>query len=181
MDTLAQAIQAIENRAKAEVGREFLKRSYGALSPGNANPWNRDGFYTARQPSELEAHGFAVPELERAFPVPVDCPYWGAPFTDGDQVCRAFLRHAWLPLPEGGATDVLAIPVYGATAGIYASVNGVELALMAACASDANTLLWRMGEADPHGVLHLHSDAEVVRLPQHGRVSCFVGMPYWHR
>jgi hypothetical protein len=181
MDTLAQALHRIEAHAKVEVAREFIKRSYGALSPANAQHWNRDGYYTARQPSELEVHGFVAPPIERAFEVPVECPYWGAPFMEGEQVFRGFLRHAWLRLPEGDPTAVVALPVYGASSGIYASVDGVDLDPLAVAANEAGMVRWRLGAADPLAVLHLRSDAPVVRFAQHGRISCFVGKPFWSR
>lgn len=181
MDALAQVIGSIEDRVKAEVAKEFTKLAYGALSPANSQPWNRDGFYTARHASELAAHGFLLPQMERDFSVPADCPFWGAPFVEGQQVFRGFLRHAWMPLPEGPSTGVVAVIVHGSPAGLRASLGGAPLVAMSIHGQEPSLLLWHLNGATPDGMLHLHCDGPVIRSPQHGRVSCFVSKPFWHR
>lgn len=180
MDTLAQAIRNIENRAKAEVAKEFTKLAYGALSPANSQPWNRDGFYTARGANELAAHGFLLPSMEHDFAVPADCPFWGAPFVEGGQVFRGFLRHAWMPLPKGPTTGAVAVITHGAPE-LRASLNGTPLVAMPTHGQESSLLLWHLNGATPDGMLHLHCDGPVIRSPQHGRVSCFVSKPFWHR
>ncbi len=178
---LNQAIRSIEDRVKAEVAKEFTRLAYGALSPANTQPWNHDGFYTARQASELAEHGFLPSPLERDFAVSEDCPYWGAPFTAWQQVFRGFLRHAWLPLPAGPATGVVAIAVHGSPEGIHASVGGVVLEPLTTPSPSPSLLFWHIGGADPQGVLHLHSDAPAVFSPERGRMSSCVGKPFWLR
>ena len=181
MDALAEAIRSIEDRMKAEVAKEFTKLAYGALSPANSQQWNRDGFYTARHASELAAHGFLLPPMEREFAVPADCPFWGAPFTEGQRVFRGFQRHAWIPLPEGPSTGVVAVIVLGPSNGLRASLNGAPLAAMSIHGQEPSLLLWHLNGAASEGMLHLRCDGPVVRSPQHGRVSRFVSKPFWHR
>ena len=189
MQALAQAIDSIEARMRTEVAKEFTKLAYASLSPANSQPWNRDGFYTARSAGELAEHGFMLPLLEREFAVPPDCPFWSAPFAESGRVYRGFLRHAWMPLPEGEPSGVLALAVRGVYTmiqrpmGILASVGNEVLEPLSQSSLDHDTslLLWRAGGADPKGVLHLHCSAPVVQSSRLGRVSVVVSKPFWSR
>lgn len=180
LESLASVIRSMEERVRAETGAEFIRHAYGTLAPGNPQPWDSDGFYTARDAMELVHHGYPMPSGEQEFPVPADCPYWSAPCTDGPHIVRGFLRHAWLTMPEGSATGVVALPAHTTTPQIFARVDGCLLEPLAPLQRAPTTLLWRLGEADPHGVLHLHCDDPIAFSPKLGRISCRVGKPYWY-
>ncbi len=180
MDALAQAIHDIETRTQAELAREFTKLAYGALAPANNQPWNRDGFYTARSAEDLQAHGFVLPQLEQDFPVPADCPYWSAPFKEGQLVLRGFLRHAWLPLPDGSSGSIVAIPVRDPHHALSVSIGNIPLEPLGKTVSGTSLLLWTRGEAPAAGMLHMRSESPVAMTP-HGRISCSVGKPFWFR
>lgn len=186
IDVLAEGFARIEGRVRAEVAKAFTDLVFTSLSPGNTQQWNSDGFYTARSASELAQHGFVPSPLERGFPVSPDCPYWSAAFAEGPHVFRGFLRHAWMPMPERAGSGVLAFAVHGASAPEGFEVSAGDTLLEAVpqpvahpCAPDLLLLLWRLGEADPLGELHLKSSAPVVQDPKLGRVSAVVGRPFW--
>lgn len=180
METLGQAIQGIEEHMKAELARTFITHAYSKLSPANEEPWNRDGFYTARHAHELASHGFLLAQEERDFPVPADCPYWSNPFVEDQRVFRGFLRHAWLELPEVPAGAVLAVPTSVEHEVLSASIDGIVLSPFGKTFGSLQALLWTQGECPSQGVLHLRASSPVA-LTQHGRISCIVGKPFWLR
>lgn len=188
IDVLGEGFGRIEARMRAEVAKAFTDLVFTSLSPGNTQQWNCDGFYTAKSASELAQHGFVPPPLERDFAVSPDCPYWSAAFAQGPHVFRGFLRHAWMPMPEVAGSDLLAFAVADVGVGgpevIEVSVGGTVLEpvlepMAHPCDPNLSLLLWRLGDADPLGELHLRSSAPVVQDPKLGRVSAVVGRPFW--
>jgi hypothetical protein len=181
LEPLVRALENIEQRLMADLAAEFSQHAYAALAPGNSNLWDSDGFYTARDTFELLEQGYPLPLGEQEFPVPADCPRWSTPCVDGTRILRGFVRHAWLAMPGGSSTGVVAMATGSTAPRIFASIDGCFLEPLDALSHANPTLLWRLGQADPHGMLHLHCDAPVVFSPQLGRVSCLVGQPFWYR
>lgn len=181
LESLALAVGRIEERVKADIAAEFTRHAYDALAPGNPHRWDSDGFYTARDAVKWLPHGYPMPPGEHEFPVPADCPYWSTAHREGANLIRGFLRHAWLEMPEGDSTGVVAITVHSADVRMRASVGGYVLEPLTPPQKTPELLLWRLGEADPRGVLHLHCDAPVGLSQQLGRVSCLIGKPFWYR
>jgi hypothetical protein len=181
LESLALAIDGMQEQVKAGIGAEFTKHAYGALAPDNPHHWDSDGFYTARNTVELMHQGYPVPKGEQEFPVPADCPHWSSTFFVGSHAVRGFLRHAWVDMPEGASSGVVAILAHSPAPRISASVDGYFLEALTARHHVTTTLRWRLGAANPYGVLHLHCDAQLAFSPQIGRVSCMVGKPFWYR
>ena len=178
---LALAIRDKEEQIRAGIGAEFTQHAYFLLAPDNPHLWDGDGFYTARDAMELMHYGYPLPGGELEFTVPADCPYWSAPCVDGAHIVRGFLRHAWLAMPEGGSTGVVAVPVHSTAPRILVRVDNCLLEQLSTPQRKPGTLLWRLGNADPHGLLHLHCDDPIAFSPKLGRISCRVGKPYWYR
>lgn len=180
LESLALAIGCIAERATADIATEFTRHAYGALAPDNPCHWDSDGFYTVRDACELARHGYPLPEGEHDFPVPADCPCWSAAISVGSHLVRGFLRHAWLDMPQGEPTGVVAIPVHSTAPRLHVSAGDCLLEPVAAYQRATTTLFWRIGNANPRGVLHLYCDDPVAFTPQLGRVSCTVGKPFWY-
>lgn len=178
-EALIQGVKDIEKRLREDLAAAFTRHAYGELARGNPHPWDSDGFYTARDALEIAQDGYPMPWGELDFPVPGDCPQWSAPYADGAAVFRGFLRHAWLAMPDGDPTGVLAMPTHSTAPRIFASIHGELLEPLDEGAHDTTTVLWRLGKADPRAMLHLHCDAPIAFSPQLGRISCVVGKPFW--
>jgi hypothetical protein len=181
LDALSLDIEGINQQVKASLAAAFTRHAYGSLAPGNQQPWDSDGFFRPRDAVELLELGYPIAWGELEFPVPSDCPSWSAPCAVGSTAIRGFLRHAWLSMPDGDSTDIVAIAAHSGASQISAGVDGHLLEPLSAYPRPPGTLLWRLGKASPRGVLHLYCDAHIVLSPELGRVSCMVGKPFWYR
>lgn len=184
MDDFESFLVRHERDLRREVAQRAFHEAHARMTLSNMCTWNTDGFYAARTPDELIAGGVAVDDLERAFPVPADCPQWSNAQRIMGVVQRALVRRGWLHVPYESQGSTLRLVVTEAAMPDWIDkvivVSGVERMDLARLEQNqaAVTMFWQMQGGCPDTHVSIECPA-LSESPRWGRFSLVMTKPTW--
>lgn len=184
MDDLEAFLVRQERDLRREVTQRVFHDAHARMTLSNMRAWNTDGFYAARSPDELIEGGIAVDDFERTFPVPADCAQWCNAQRVMGVVQRAFVRRAWMDVPNEGQGSTLLLVVSEAAISDWIDkvvvFSGMERMYLAGHEQKEGGayLFWQMQGASLDSRLTIEC-ATLGESELWGRFSIAVTMPTW--